>query len=204
MNSKKFRFFKKGNGYMEDMPIAEGIIGPILTVLVIVAISLFLLALWNWYNSGQKDQATMNNFEELFRRIESLEDGEEVTHPIYLDEFIVIYGFEKDKNKIEGKCVWEIWGLNFLKIPTAWGEVQKPIISCGNKGCLCLAKQDYNWIRMKEALLACKTSKFSITGGKTDSNRYCEFAMVYGDGSVRNVYLKREGKTVKLCAHKCT
>jgi len=205
MISKKFRLYKKGG--MEDMPISEGMIGPILTLVVIIAISLFLFALWNWHNSNQENQANMNNYEELYRRIESLDDGEEITHPIYLKEFIVIYGFEKDKNEIKGKCRWKVWGLDFLQIPIAWGEVKKPIISCGNKGCLCMAKQDYVFgtgTRMKEDILVCKSSKYSIVGGEVDSGKYCDFAMVIGGKEVRNVYLNRDGESVKLCADKCT
>ena len=205
MSSKKFRFYKKGG--METMPISEGIIGPILTVVVIIAVSLFLLALWNWWNSNQENQASMNNFEELYRRIESLKDGEEVTHPIYLKEFVVIYGFEKDKSMIKGKCRWKLWGLDFLQIPIAGGEVQKPIISCGSKGCLCMAKQDYFFgtgSKMTEEILVCKSSKYSIIGGKVDSGKYCDFAIVMGGKKVRNVYLNREGKSVRLCFDKCS
>jgi len=199
MNSNKFRLYKKGG--MEDMPISEGVIGPILTLVVIIAISLFLFALWNWYNGNQEDQASINNLDELSRRIESLKDGEEITHPISLKIVDKIYGFEKDKNYISGNCRLMV-DSEFKSIAYT---IQKPIISCGSKGCLCLCKKD---IACTEAY--CKPSKFSIVGGKlveekkTDFGIFCDYAHVSGVGGVRNIYLKREGKTVRLCPAKCS
>jgi len=208
MSSKKFRFYKKGG--MEDMPISEGIIGPILTVVVIIAVSLFLLALWNWWNSNQENQASMNNFEELYRRIESLKDGEEVTHPFYLDVKYLIVGFEKDKSYVRGEC------KNFYNGGRVPGQEEfdfaKPIISCGNKGCLCLC-DGYECEN-----IFCKQSKFSIISGervdvrKTGSDMHCEFGLIAGtyviepdEGSdVSNIYIKRIGNEVLLCSGKCT
>lgn len=196
------KFFGSRKGSMEDMPISEGILGPILALLVIIAVSLFLLYLWNWYNSSQEDQASINNFEELHRRLEGLKDDEETLHPIFLQNEKYIVGFEADKDLVSGKCRLLYQGSEIGNIVDR--AIQKPKTSCGNSACICLCDGT------DCSVAYCKQTTMSLVGGvleKDQENKddeICDFVFISGLGSVRNIYLKREGDFVKICSSECT
>lgn len=184
------------------------------TIIKIVVAVLGLIVLWiigaNLAGIFVSDTAaaTERNFERLASTIQNMDDGKEYTaYPLFIDADYVVVGYPTGANEIDGQCYY--YGQESNRIILS--QNKKPL-RCKDttQGCLCLCEKtsDIKDIcQQEETIVSCKTtqdfgSDLSFVGGTQDTLS-CPYAIVVGTDQSQEVYLKKEGDTVRLCLFSC-
>jgi len=145
-----------------------------LALLVLIGIIAGLMGLFT-----DKDNPTMNNFNELVTKIEDMDKGESFEMPVYVKNGKVIAGFTRENVNIGPQC-----GLEETLIRPA---------ECGKYPCLCICEDE------------CKKNYCQVFREEFDfkGNSECSAALIVGQKEIRTVHLRKRDDEFLICMSEC-
>jgi len=154
------------------------------TIINLVLVTMALLVLFGIFKGltslfTNKDEASINNLNELANLVENLEKGDTKEMPIYVKEEKFIVGFGSTITLVPAQCDLE-------------KQVKKPI-DCGTRPCLCLCEDD------ECDKKTCKTfdGNFEFKGDP------CQSAVIIGQKKPQTVFLRKRADEFLICTQKC-